>query len=162
MALAVRNLTGNAGNTRDAVSIPGLGRSLGEDGQGCKAVTKDLGLRQWLPWGYLWLCPIEQLGLPFISPLLNQGYYTSDSATELYSGLGKRVWICRMDHNTNWFGPHPSLTWNAAHCTSSGCIRFLLLIIYKARIGKRKFLYILFRLAELVRFYLRIFIELVG
>ena len=64
------------------------------------------------------LCPIKQLGLPFISPLLNQGYYISDSATELYSGLGKPVWICRMDHNMNWFGPHPSLTWNTAHCNS--------------------------------------------
>ena len=34
MALVVRNLTANAGNPRDAVSIPGLGRS-GEDRQGC-------------------------------------------------------------------------------------------------------------------------------
>ena len=92
-------------------------------------MIKDLGLRQAvvaMGLGMLFpprsqlprLCPIKQLGLPFIFPLLNQGYYTSDSATELYSGLGKRVWICRMDHNMNWLGPHPSLTWNTGHCTS--------------------------------------------
>ena len=156
---------------RDSVSVPGLGRS-GEDGQGCKAMTKDLGLRWWLPWG--WECSSlltpSYLGFALLSNLVfplflcywirvNIHLVLQLSYTQGWANLfGYTEWTIiwtGLDYILHWLE-----TLLTVLLTSSGCIRFLLLIIYKARLGKRKFLYILLRLAELVHFYLRIFMEL--